>query len=127
MTGQQVKTADPTNKNWVIFLLLSAYLIFTFLWRSLTKAHESPLRTEQLMTIGLDAVAVIGLIFMRTQLSKGKFIFWVALAAGLGLFAIRFSSDEGWWSGHLYMNLCPRQGEAIVCRCRDDYVSWLCP
>ena len=116
-----------SNRNWTLFLIVAAYLTCTFLWRALTKAHESPLRTEQLLTIGLDALAIIGMVALKSHLSKGKFIFWIALTAGLGLFAIRLSSDEGWWSGHLFMTLCPRQGEAIVCRCRDDYVSWLCP
>src|SRR5262249_10292312 len=127
MSDQSAKVAGPSNRNWGLFLLLSAYLIGTFLWRTLTKAHESPLRTEQLMTMALDALAIIGLIGLNVRLSKAKPLFWIALVAGLGLFAIRFSDDASWWNGPLYTNLCPRQGEAIVCRCRDDFVSWLCP
>jgi hypothetical protein len=111
----------------MIFLILSAYLICTFLWRVLTKAHEMPLRAEQMMTIGLDILAVIGLIGLKTQLAKAKVLFWIALIAGLGLFAIRLNGDTSWWSGHLFSTLCPRQGDAIVCRCRDQVLSWLCP
>jgi hypothetical protein len=98
-----------------------------FLWRVLTKAHEMPLRAEQMMTIGLDILAVIGLIGLKTQLAKAKVLFWIALIAGLGLFAIRLNGDTSWWSGHLFSTLCPRQGDAIVCRCRDQVLSWLCP
>jgi nicotinamide riboside transporter PnuC len=127
MSDRPAPAADHSSSNWLLFLTLSVYLIGTFLWRTLTKAHESPLRTMQLMTMGLDAVAIIGLIGLNARLSKAKPLFWIALIAGLGLFAIRFSDDASWWNGHLYTNLCPRQGEAIVCRCRDDFVSWLCP
>ena len=127
MSDQQIRAASQENHNWIIFLLLSIYLICTFLWRALTKAHEMPLRTEQLMTIGLDVLTVAGLIGLNARLARAKPLFWIALVAGVGLFAIRLNGDGSWWSGHLFYNLCPRQGEAIVCRCRDQVVSWLCP
>lgn len=122
-------TAAPsyTGKNWIMFLIISVYLVCTFLWRVVTKAHEMPLRNAQLMTIGLDVLAIGGLVALKTRLPKGKTVFWVALAAGVGLFAIRLNGDTSWWSGHLFSTLCPRQGEAIVCRCRDQVLSWLCP
>ena len=34
-------------------------------------------------------------------------LFWVALVAGVGLFALRLSHD-GWWTGHLTYSLPPR-------------------
>ena len=127
MSDRQTTAPSQAQYNWTIFLLISVYLICAFLWRSLTKVHEMPLRTEQIMSIGLDILAVVGLIGVQARLSRAKLLFWIALVAGLGLFAIRLSGDEGWWSGHLFSTLCPRQGEAIVCRCRDQIVSWLCP
>ena len=54
------------------------------------------------MTIGLDVLAIVGLVGLSTQLSKGKPVFWTALVTGLGLLAIRLNGDASWWSGHLF-------------------------
>ena len=89
--------------------------------------HEQPLVTALYINIGLDILAVVGLIGLNAKLSKGRSIFWIALVAGLGLFAIRLNGEASWWSGHLFVTLCPRQGGLIVCRCSDEVVSWLCP
>jgi hypothetical protein len=35
-------------------------------------------------------------------------VLWIAILAGLGLFAIRLSSDSGWWTGHAQYWLIPR-------------------
>ena len=127
LSDPQTRTSSSINKNWIVFLILSAYLVLTFMWRALTKVHVMPLSTEKFMTIGLDFLVVVGLIGVKTQLSKGKPLFWIALIAGLGLFAIRLTNDSDWSTGHLFFTLCPRQGDAIVCRCVDEVVSWLCP
>jgi hypothetical protein len=111
------------------FLFVSTYLIASFFWRFLVVAHEGELQTEQYLTIGLDVVAIAGLIFVNTRLSKGKPLFWIALAAGVGLLAMRFLNGQtGWWSGHLAFELCPRVGDEIVCRCQDKIsIAALCP
>jgi hypothetical protein len=127
LSDPRTGTSSSIDKNWIIFLILSIYLICTLMWRALTKIHVMPLSTEKFMTIGLDFLVVVGLIGVKTQISRGKLLFWIALIAGLGLFAIRLSNDSDWSSGHLFFTLCPRQGEAIVCRCVDEVVSWLCP
>lgn len=48
-----------------------------------------------------------GLIGLRQAMPKP--LFWIALAAGIGLFALRLSSDAGWWTGH-FVHSC-RRGE----------------
>lgn len=98
-------------------IALSIYLIVTFLWRLLTAAHEFPSPALRNLTIGLDLLCVIGLIGAGIQLYKNsipghstgsKILFWIALLAGVGLFAIRLHGNESWWTGHLNYNLLPR-------------------
>ena len=81
-------------------------MIGSFLYRALTPAHEYPMRPEQVMEMALDALCIIGLIGTRTYVPK--WLFWVALIAGLGLFAIRLHSDASWWTGHIDYYLLPR-------------------
>jgi hypothetical protein len=95
-----------TGRSRVLFFVLSCYLIGTFLYRTLTPAHEYALRSEQLLTIGLDCLAVIGLAGLRAQGPKP--LFWTALLAGICLLLIRFTSDASWWTGHLMYSLSPR-------------------
>ena len=66
------------------------------------------------MTIGLDLLCVIGLIgtgihFFKNSLPgesmAWKVLFWIALAAGLGLLLIRSNGDDSWWTGHLRYNV----------------------
>jgi hypothetical protein len=100
---------DHTNRNGIIFLIVSIYLIATLLYRVFVPAHESPLRTEQLMTIGLDVLCLAGLVAIKKHVPGWWILFWVAFVAGLGLLAIRFDGDESsLWTGHLYFTLEPR-------------------
>jgi hypothetical protein len=96
-----------------IFTVLSLYLIASFLWRALTAGNEYPSAVVRNMTIGLDLLCVIGLIGMEIQILKndlsgqstaGKVLFWIALLAGFGLFAIRLNGNASWWTGHLTHN-----------------------
>lgn len=61
-----------------------------------------------------------GLIAMRVQLSSkgpkdhsgqsmGEVLFWIALMAGLGLFAIRLNGNASRWTGHLHYDIGPRR------------------
>jgi hypothetical protein len=97
--------------------VFSIYLIAAFLYRALTAAHEFPSPTLRNMTIGLDLLCLIGLIGTGIQFFKNsepgesiawKVLFWIALVAGLGLFAIRLNGTESWWTGHLRYYLLPR-------------------
>ena len=108
-----------TNGKKTVFRLLAISLIATFLWRTLTTAHEYPLRTAQLLSMALDFLLLTGLIGLKVQIfralspdepewTNGKVLFWIALLAGLGLFAIRLTGDASWWTGHLFYELSPR-------------------
>jgi hypothetical protein len=113
-TGQP--RTQPRNVPGVVRLFLFAI----FLWRALTTADEFPSRELQVLTIALDLLCLIGLIAMRVQLSSkgpkdhseqlmGEVLFWIALMAGLGLFAIRLNGNASWWTGHLHYDIGPRR------------------
>ena len=78
--------AAASKRNWAIAFALSCYLIAEFLWRTFTPAHEYPMRPEQALSIGLDLLALLCLIGLRTRVPKA--LFWIAIVAGLALFAI---------------------------------------
>jgi hypothetical protein len=105
LSDQTTSPAAP-DRNRKIFYVLSVLLILTFLWRTLTTAHEYPSRAAQMLEMGVDALCVVGLIGLR-KLGPPA-LFWVALIAGLGLFAIRLNGDASWWTGHLTYSLPPR-------------------
>ena len=104
MTNQPSNTSTATGK-CILPILLPCVLIGHFLWNLLTPAHEFPLRTEQVMTMLFDLGMLIGLFGFRRAMPAP--LFWVALVAGIGLFALRLS-DDGWWTGHLVYSLRPR-------------------
>lgn len=102
------KSATPAQNGHsrFLFVALACYLIATFLYRTLTPAHEYAMRTEQVMTIGLDILAVVGLASLHAYGSKA--LYWAGLFAGVGLLLIRLHSDASWWTGHLMYSLPPR-------------------
>jgi hypothetical protein len=95
-----------SGRNFPIAIILSCYLIGTFLWNAFVPAHEYPTRTLQMLTIGLNLLAVVGVFGLRSSMPKP--LFWAALIAGVGLLALRLTSDHGWWTGHLFYSLPPR-------------------
>lgn len=111
-------TARSANREWTMFLFVSAVLIGLFLWRLLTTAHEYPPRTDQVMTMVFDAGMLVGLVALRGRVTAavaddpgkafGNVLWWIALVAGSGLFAIRLTSNAAWWTGHLSYGLLPR-------------------
>ena len=101
MSEEQAARADGSKANRVIFILASIYLIAVFLYRVLIPGNEWPMRTEQVMTMGFDLLVIVGLVGMKRRVPQAAILFWIALAAGVGLFAIRFSSEPSWWTGHL--------------------------
>jgi hypothetical protein len=84
------------------FVFASA-LIFFFGYRVIEPAHEYMMRPEQIMSMVFDAGIIAGLVATRSRLPQ--WLFWLALVCGLGLFAIRFTSDAAWWTGHLRYSL----------------------
>ena len=104
MTNQQ--TTDKGRGNPFIAVLLCWLLIGQFLWNLLIPVHEGPLRHVQVMTMTFDLGMLVGLIGLRGSIPKP--LFWCALVAGVGLFAIRLTSKDAWWTGHLAYSLLPR-------------------
>jgi hypothetical protein len=106
MADQQAQSGNNSGRNFIVGVVLACYLIGSFVWNVLTEAHEYPMRTEQVLTMSLNLLGVIGLIGMRAEMPKP--VFWCALIAGIGLFALRLAGDDGWWTGHLSYSLPPR-------------------
>ena len=101
-------TATPASagRHQTLFFVMCCYLIATFLYRVLTPAHEYPMRSEQMLTIGLDLLMVVGLFGIRRQGPKPLFV--TAMIAGVGVLLLRFTGDAAWWTGHLMYSLLPR-------------------
>jgi hypothetical protein len=106
MSEQNTPPSGAETGNSVIAWIVACLLIGSLGYRLLTAAHEYPMRTEQVMTMVLDALLVIGVIGMRARI--GKALFWVAFICGLGLFAIRLNGEASWWTGHLVYTIPPR-------------------
>src|SRR5450756_1196289 len=87
MTHQPTHTSDKAGRNAVIAILLPCLQIGHFPWNVLTPAHEFPMRSEQVMTMTFDFFMVAGLFGLKA--SMPKLLFWIALFAGIGLFALR--------------------------------------
>lgn len=105
MTDQHSETAGKAGPNPTMGFLLALFLIAHFLWNFLIPAHEFPLRTEQVLTMTFDFGMVAGLFAFRRVIPSP--LFWIALIAGIGLFAFRLSGD-GWWTGHFTYSIPPR-------------------
>lgn len=101
-------TAKPANeKNMrIVGYALSLMLIATFLWRTLTAAHEYPMRSEQVIEILFDVLCVVGMFGVKSKIPAA--LFWIGLAAGIGILAIRLNGNASWWTGHLTYSLSPR-------------------
>ena len=106
MSNQQIQTSGKANRNTVAAVVLPCLLIGRFLWNVLTPAHEYPMRSVQVMTMTFEAAMLVVLFRLRTSMPKP--LFWIALVAGIGLFALRLTGDDGWWTGHLVYFLPPR-------------------
>jgi hypothetical protein len=107
--------SDPVpasaNRNSMIFIVVAALLIGSFLYRVLVPAHEYAVRPDQLLTMAIDLALIVSLVGLkqRAQLPGGTILFWIALIAGVGLFAIRLLGDDQWWTGHLVYYIEPRR------------------
>lgn len=90
-----------TNRREILLIVMSLYLIGTFIYRVLVPVYSLPLRHMQVMTMALDLGVIVGLWAVKSKLTTMRTLFWIALSCGIGLFAIRLTSDAAWWSGHL--------------------------
>jgi hypothetical protein len=103
--------AATSNRNGVVFLVISVLLIGSFLYRVVVPAHELPVREDQLLTMGIDLLLIVALVGIKRQVQApgAAVLFWIALVAGAGLFGIRLLGDDQWWSGHLIYYIEPRR------------------
>ena len=106
MADPRTQTSENSSRNVIISLLLPGLLIGQFLWNLLTPAHEYAMRSEQFMTMTLDFLLLDGLFGLRRSMPPQ--LFRTALVAGIGLFALRMTSDAAWWTGHLVYSIPPR-------------------
>ena len=105
MDSQPTGEPETIGRKQTVFILCAIYLIGSFVWRVVTPAHEYPLRTEQVLTMVLDLGLILGLFGLQKNAASMQALFWTALMAGVGLFAIRLNSDASWWTGHLIYRL----------------------
>ena len=98
-------TDELSMRQRLVGVLLSAYLIVSFLSRTLVTAEEWESGTERLITIGADILVIAGLVTQRTRMPQ--VLFWLSLLAGVGLLAIRLTLT-GWRTGHLIFEVPPR-------------------
>lgn len=100
---EQASDAANTKRERIFFYLLCAYLIGSFLVRILVVAHEYPGRSATILDMAIDAGSIVGLLAIRNN--GPKTLRWIAIVAGLGLFAIRLNGDASWWTGHLFYSV----------------------
>ena len=98
--------APPGGMGRAMPLVVAWILIGSLLWHVVVAAHEYQMRTEQVMTMLIDLGLVIGLIGMRDRVPMP--LFWCAIIAGIGCFALRLNGDDGWWTGHLSFSVRSR-------------------
>ncbi len=106
MSQAPTPEANQSAFNRAMPWILPAFLIGSFLWRALVPAHEYPGRSAQLLEMGIDGLLIVGLFGLQKRMPV--WLFWIALVAGIGLFAIRLTGDAAWWTGHLSYSLLPR-------------------
>lgn len=106
MANQSPPAAPDSSGSPTAGLVVACFLIAHVLWNCLVPAHEYPVRAEQMLTMTLDALMVVGLLGFRRAIPAP--LFWIALLAGIGLFVLRLS-EQGWWTGHLTYSLLPRR------------------
>jgi hypothetical protein len=100
------------NREWLLFVLVCVYIVLQFLWRAFTRAGEWPLPPYHYLSMALDLALIVVAVMLFSALGKRQpegggqraarvILFVPALLAGIGMFVIRFSSDVGWWTGHI--------------------------
>ena len=93
-----------------LFYLFSTFVVLTFLWRFLVPAHEeSDPDILIYFEIFFEFFTIFALVFLFLHLRSSPqvnstsllaVVFWIALAASIGILAMRFSTTGGWYTGH---------------------------
>jgi uncharacterized membrane protein len=108
MNDRHTAAPEKATERDGVFVFIAAALIATLLYRLFVPAQEYPMRTAQVMFMLFDAGMILGLFSLQSRNPLMRALFVVALLAGIALFAIRFTSDASWWTGHLMYSLPPR-------------------
>ena len=99
--------------NWRIYLLCAALLVANCLWRILVPAQDYGSAVSIWFGITINLLLMVGLIGLYQQIRVQmlaedarrrllNLIFWPGLFSGLVVLLIRFTSEHGWWTGHLW-------------------------
>jgi hypothetical protein len=100
--------AGPAGKkkfpDW-LFYVISVMLIGNLLYRLFVTANEYPPRSAQILGMVIDAAMIVALAGSGRT---GNPLYWIAIIAGIGLFAIRLHGDASWWTGHWNYNIYAR-------------------
>jgi hypothetical protein len=121
----EVVSETPAEKSSSprVGVFLSIVLIVLFLYRAFTPGHEFPSEGLRDLTMIMDGLCLICVIGLWIQGSKATpaglgpgmhFLFLMAVLAGLGLFAIRSTSNSAFWTGHIGYELEPRSDRPSV-------------
>jgi len=98
--------------NWRVYIFVSIYLAIRFLWGVFVPGGEYPMPPWHYVSMGVDLVLLICVLMLRSRLfpelgandprtTWANVLFGVGLVSGIGLLAIRFTSNAAWWTGHL--------------------------
>ncbi len=107
MTDSNTQAKAP-----IALAAVSGYLILRCLWRVFIPATEYSLPPWPLLSIIFDILVMISLFILKPQVPSGgpdapihvryaTPLFIGGIVATAIMVLIRFSSDSGWWTGHL--------------------------
>ena len=94
------------------FAVIACYLIVDCLWRLATPGGPWPVSPWPQISMTLDAVLLVALVWLWTYqpapaadsppyVRYNGLLFGVGAAAGVVMLILRFTSEHGWWTGHL--------------------------
>jgi hypothetical protein len=104
--------AAPSPKAATALAVIAGYLILRCLWKVLVPATEYSLPPWPILTLIFDILMLIPLFILKPQIPAAgpdapatvryaKPLFVGGIVATVILVLIRFSSESGWWTGHL--------------------------
>ena len=107
MTDQGSSSKAP-----VALAVIAGYLILRCFWRVFTPGAEYALPPWPLVSIIVDILTMVGLFILWPQVPARRLespihvryatpLFIGGIVATVIMVLIRFSSNKGWWTGHL--------------------------
>jgi hypothetical protein len=96
--------------NDVLLLVPAIYLVVTAIDAVFLSGRAYGFTPDTLLSMAFMALVVVGIILMLSRRSAmmpdpphhiSVKVGWLGVAAGVLLVAIRFTSTDAWWTGHL--------------------------